>query len=205
MRTPLDRRHVLCGGGAIAFSAIMTSLLGTSKPVYAETIAGSVPEVDRVSIRVVVDSYQFAVAASKKVGRSISSTLAGASPATSRRPDVDQRVRPVDARRVAARQRDAEPPDRLRLHARSAQSTISICSASTRVSSTRWCSATATTIISAGSSGSCSRHKGTLKAQAPVLCRRRGVLLLTRMDRPAGRRATSARSTGRRWRRPMLP
>jgi len=66
--TPLDRRHVLCGGGAIAFSAIMTSLLGTSKPVYAETIAGSVPEVDRVSIRVVVDSYQFAVAAGKKVG-----------------------------------------------------------------------------------------------------------------------------------------
>jgi 7,8-dihydropterin-6-yl-methyl-4-(beta-D-ribofuranosyl)aminobenzene 5'-phosphate synthase len=64
----LDRRHVLCGGGAIAFSAMMTSLLGASKPVYAQTIAGSVPEVDRVSIRVVVDSYQFAVAAGKKVG-----------------------------------------------------------------------------------------------------------------------------------------
>ena len=47
---------------------MMTSLLGGSKPVYAETIAGSVPEVDRVSIRVVVDSYQFAVAAGKKVG-----------------------------------------------------------------------------------------------------------------------------------------
>ena len=47
---------------------MMTSLLGASKPVYAETIAGSVPEVDRVSIRVVVDSYQFAVAAGKKVG-----------------------------------------------------------------------------------------------------------------------------------------
>ena len=47
---------------------MMTSLLGTSKPVYAQTIAGSVPEVDRVSIRVVVDSYQFAVAAGKKVG-----------------------------------------------------------------------------------------------------------------------------------------
>jgi 7,8-dihydropterin-6-yl-methyl-4-(beta-D-ribofuranosyl)aminobenzene 5'-phosphate synthase len=65
---PLDRRQILCGGGAMVFSAMMTSLLGGSKPVRAQTIAGSVPEVDRVSIRVVVDSYQFAVAAGKKVG-----------------------------------------------------------------------------------------------------------------------------------------
>ena len=34
----------------------------------AQTITGSVPEVDRVSVRVVVDSYQFAVAAGKKMG-----------------------------------------------------------------------------------------------------------------------------------------
>ena len=65
---PLDRRHILSGGGAMVFSAMMASLLGASKPVRAQTIAGSVPEVDRVSIRVVVDSYQFAVAAGKKVG-----------------------------------------------------------------------------------------------------------------------------------------
>ena len=65
---PLDRRHLLCGGGAMVFSALMASLLGGSKPVRAQTSAGSVPEVDRVSIRVVVDSYQFAVAAGKKVG-----------------------------------------------------------------------------------------------------------------------------------------
>ena len=103
--TPLDRRHVLCGGGAIAFSAMMTSLLGASKPVYAETIAGSVPEVDRVSIRVVVDSYQFAVAAGKKVGPvDIQHFGWGLSPRQATWPDVDQRVRPVDARRVAARQ-----------------------------------------------------------------------------------------------------
>ena len=49
---PLDRRHILCGGGAMVFSAMMASLLGGSKPVRAETIAGSVPEVDRVSIRI---------------------------------------------------------------------------------------------------------------------------------------------------------
>ena len=43
----------------MVFSTMMASLLGGSKPVRAQTIAGSVPEVDRVSIRVVVDSYQF--------------------------------------------------------------------------------------------------------------------------------------------------
>lgn len=64
----LHRRHLLCGGGAVVFAGMMTSLLGGSKPARAQTIAGSVPEVDRVSIRVVVDSYQFAVSAGKKVG-----------------------------------------------------------------------------------------------------------------------------------------
>ena len=64
----LHRRQVLCGGGAIVFAAMMASLMGGSKPVRAQTIAGKVPEVDRVSVRVVVDNYQFAVAAGKKVG-----------------------------------------------------------------------------------------------------------------------------------------
>ena len=50
------------------FGAMMASLLGGSKPVRAQAIAGTVPEVDEVSVRVVVDSYQFAVAASKKIG-----------------------------------------------------------------------------------------------------------------------------------------
>ena len=64
----LHRRHVVCGGGAFVFAAIIASLLGDSKPVRAQTITGSVPEVDRVSVRVVIDSYQFAVAAGKKMG-----------------------------------------------------------------------------------------------------------------------------------------
>ena len=63
----LPRRQVLCGGGAIVFAAMMASLMGGSRPVRAQTIAGKVPEVDRVSVRVVVDNYQFAVAAGKKV------------------------------------------------------------------------------------------------------------------------------------------
>ena len=49
------------------FSAIVTTLVGSAKPVRAETIAGKVPEIDRVAIRVVVDSYQFAVAPSRKL------------------------------------------------------------------------------------------------------------------------------------------
>ena len=64
----LHRRQVLCGGGAIVFAAMMASLMGGSRPVRAQTIAGKVPEVDRVSVRVVVDNYQFAIAAGKKVG-----------------------------------------------------------------------------------------------------------------------------------------
>ena len=62
------RRHVLCGGGALVFGAMLASLLGGSRPVRAQAIAGTAPEVDAVSVRVVVDSYQFAVAAGKKIG-----------------------------------------------------------------------------------------------------------------------------------------
>jgi 7,8-dihydropterin-6-yl-methyl-4-(beta-D-ribofuranosyl)aminobenzene 5'-phosphate synthase len=62
------RRRVLCGGGATVFAAMMGSLLGGSKPARAQAITGRVPEVDRLSVRIVVDSYQFAVTAGKKIG-----------------------------------------------------------------------------------------------------------------------------------------
>jgi 7,8-dihydropterin-6-yl-methyl-4-(beta-D-ribofuranosyl)aminobenzene 5'-phosphate synthase len=62
------RRRVLCGGGATVFAAMMGSLLGGSKPARAQAITGRVPEVDRLSVRIVVDSYQFAVTAGKKMG-----------------------------------------------------------------------------------------------------------------------------------------
>jgi 7,8-dihydropterin-6-yl-methyl-4-(beta-D-ribofuranosyl)aminobenzene 5'-phosphate synthase len=64
----LHRRDVLCGGGAYLFATMLGVLLRGSKPLCAQTITGDVPEVDRVSIRVVIDSYQFAVAAGKKIG-----------------------------------------------------------------------------------------------------------------------------------------
>src|SRR5271169_845745 len=63
----MHRRDVVCGGGAAMFSAIVATLIGGAKPVRAETIADSVPEIDRVAVRVVVDNYQFAVAPSRRV------------------------------------------------------------------------------------------------------------------------------------------
>lgn len=64
----VGRRDVLCGGGANVLLAMVTSLLCGSKPLRAQAIAGAVPEVDRLSVRVVIDSYQFAVVPGKKVG-----------------------------------------------------------------------------------------------------------------------------------------
>jgi 7,8-dihydropterin-6-yl-methyl-4-(beta-D-ribofuranosyl)aminobenzene 5'-phosphate synthase len=49
------------------FGAVVTALMGSSKPVKAEGISGSVPELDGVAVRVVVDNYQFAVAPSRKL------------------------------------------------------------------------------------------------------------------------------------------
>lgn len=63
----IHRRDVVCGGGAALFSAIAATLVGSAKPVRAETIANKVPEIDRVKVRVVVDNYQFAVAPSRKL------------------------------------------------------------------------------------------------------------------------------------------
>src|SRR6266480_4016612 len=61
----VSRRDALCGGGASVLAAMIAALLGDTKAVRAETISGSVPEIDALAVRVVVDSYQFAVAPSR--------------------------------------------------------------------------------------------------------------------------------------------
>ncbi len=61
------RRDVLCAGGAGALAAIIHALLGTAEVARAEGIAGSVPEVDSLTVRVVTDNYQFAIARSGRV------------------------------------------------------------------------------------------------------------------------------------------
>jgi len=63
----IHRRDVMCGGGAAMFGAIVATLMGSSKTVRADPISGPVPELDSVAVRVVVDSYQFAVAPSRKL------------------------------------------------------------------------------------------------------------------------------------------
>jgi 7,8-dihydropterin-6-yl-methyl-4-(beta-D-ribofuranosyl)aminobenzene 5'-phosphate synthase len=64
---PISRRDVLCGGGASALTLMIAALLGDTQPARAATISGSVPEIDALAVRVVVDSFQFAVAPSRSL------------------------------------------------------------------------------------------------------------------------------------------
>ncbi len=61
------RRDVLCAGGAAAFSCLIAALLGGVKPARAQALSGPVPEVDRLAVRVVIDSYQLAIAPNMKM------------------------------------------------------------------------------------------------------------------------------------------
>jgi hypothetical protein len=42
----IGRRDILCSGGSALFSSLIAGLSGVSKPARAQTISGSVPEVD---------------------------------------------------------------------------------------------------------------------------------------------------------------
>jgi 7,8-dihydropterin-6-yl-methyl-4-(beta-D-ribofuranosyl)aminobenzene 5'-phosphate synthase len=64
---PPNRRHVVCGGGAAVFGAMIATLLGGTKPLRAEPTSREVPEVDALAVRIVIDSYQFAVAPSRNL------------------------------------------------------------------------------------------------------------------------------------------
>jgi 7,8-dihydropterin-6-yl-methyl-4-(beta-D-ribofuranosyl)aminobenzene 5'-phosphate synthase len=59
-------RALLCSGGAVAFESLLASLRGGTKPARAEGLFSPVPEVDRIAIRVLIDSYQLAVAPDAK-------------------------------------------------------------------------------------------------------------------------------------------
>ena len=61
----ISRRAALCGGGASIVAGMVATLAGNTKPARAQALSGSVPEVDSLAVRVVVDSYQFAVATGK--------------------------------------------------------------------------------------------------------------------------------------------
>ena len=96
----LHRRRVLCGGGAFAFAAMIASLLGGSKPVRAQTITGSVPEIDRYPS---ASSSTATSSPSRQAKRSVPSTVPlwlGPELRQARRQDANQRVRPVNACQV---------------------------------------------------------------------------------------------------------
>jgi 7,8-dihydropterin-6-yl-methyl-4-(beta-D-ribofuranosyl)aminobenzene 5'-phosphate synthase len=75
--TSVHRRDFVCGGGAAVLNAMLAVLVGDAKPARAAPISGSVPEVDRVTLSVIVDNYQLAVAPSAKVAMLTSGALAG--------------------------------------------------------------------------------------------------------------------------------
>jgi 7,8-dihydropterin-6-yl-methyl-4-(beta-D-ribofuranosyl)aminobenzene 5'-phosphate synthase len=64
----VHRRDVICGGGGAVLGLMVATLLGGTKPVRAAGVTGAVPVIDGLAVRVVVDSYQFAVAPSRKSG-----------------------------------------------------------------------------------------------------------------------------------------
>ena len=63
----VGRRQFVCDGGAGILSVMLATLLAGSKPARAEAVTGSAPELDRIAVRIVIDSYQFAVAPSRKL------------------------------------------------------------------------------------------------------------------------------------------
>ena len=63
-----DRRHVVQGGAAITLSTIASWLFANSTPLKAQTISGKAPEIDDLTVTVLVDSYQVAVGQDSKIG-----------------------------------------------------------------------------------------------------------------------------------------
>ena len=64
----VGRRALVRGGGAAGLALALDALFGPLRHVQAQQAPVSVPEVDRLAVRVLVDSYQIAVAPSFKLG-----------------------------------------------------------------------------------------------------------------------------------------
>ena len=64
----VSRREMLCAGGAAAFSSLVAALLAGAKWAQAQALDGTVPEVERLAVRVVTDSFQQVISPSARVG-----------------------------------------------------------------------------------------------------------------------------------------
>ncbi len=63
----MGRRDFLCVGGGGAFAALVATLTAGGKLAQAQAVSGAVPEVDRLMVRVVTDSYHQAISPSVTV------------------------------------------------------------------------------------------------------------------------------------------
>jgi 7,8-dihydropterin-6-yl-methyl-4-(beta-D-ribofuranosyl)aminobenzene 5'-phosphate synthase len=63
---------VLCAGGAGFVSALISTLVGSSRTAQAQALGSQVPEVDRVAVRMVTDNQVIMfVPSEKRVGLTI--------------------------------------------------------------------------------------------------------------------------------------
>ena len=62
------RRQFLGSAGATALGSVFGGLFAGIKPARAQALTGAVPEVERLAVRVVTDSYHHAFEPSRKVG-----------------------------------------------------------------------------------------------------------------------------------------
>ena len=113
----------LCAGGSGFVTAMMAALAAGARTAEAQPLGRSIPEVDRVAVRIVTDNIVIQFVPNEKRGDLTIERRTGGNT----RPDAPPYAALngewglVDARRVAARRRDAERADRFRLHRRNAQ------------------------------------------------------------------------------------
>jgi 7,8-dihydropterin-6-yl-methyl-4-(beta-D-ribofuranosyl)aminobenzene 5'-phosphate synthase len=62
----ISRRGLLCAGGAGFVSALIGTLVGTSRTVQAQALGSQVPEVDRLAVRMVTDNIVIQFVPSEK-------------------------------------------------------------------------------------------------------------------------------------------
>lgn len=64
----IGRRQFVGGAGVTALGSTLAGLLGIRRVAHAQSLTGPVPEVDRLAVRVVTDSYHHAFEPTRRVG-----------------------------------------------------------------------------------------------------------------------------------------
>jgi len=63
----ISRRRLLCTGGASFVSALVSTMIGSGQTARAQTLTGAIPQVDRLSVRIVSDIIVRRYATSQKL------------------------------------------------------------------------------------------------------------------------------------------